>query len=136
MLFRSGETVSLEGQGTPRREHKDPPASAPPVPTTASSPPSRTPPPLQRGQRTRQPAAYLKDFICDRITNGGQKSLTGRRTEKLPAKSGSYEHHVNIKFSEGGVGGQLLRLEERSRLFEKDRDVIFLEYVYCSTGNT
>ena len=31
---------------------------------------------------------------------------------------------------------QLLRLEERSRLFEKDRDVIFLEYVYCSTGNT
>jgi len=98
-----GETVN---PGTPRVEHNSPPVNAPPVPTTANSPPTGTPPPPQRGQRTRQLPAYLKDFVCDRITNGGQKSLTGRRTEKLPAKSGSYEHHVNIKFGEGGVGGK------------------------------
>jgi len=101
-----GETVNPETRGTPRVEHNNPPASAPPVPTTANSPPTGTPPPPQRGQRTRQPPAYLKDFVCDRITNGRQKSLTGHRTEKLPAKIGRYEPHVNIKFGEGGVGGK------------------------------
>jgi len=98
--------VNPETRGTPRVEHNNPPASAPSVPTTANSPPTGTPHPPQRGQCTRQPPAYLKDFVCDRITNGRQKSLTGRRTEKLPAKSGSYEPHVNIKFGEGGVGGK------------------------------
>jgi len=117
-----GETVNPETRGTPRVEHNSPPVSAPPVPTTANFPPTGTPPPPQRGQRTRQPPACLRDFVCDRITNGGQKSLAGRRTEKLPAKSGNYEHHVNIKFSEGGVGGKTTTpgvhsstLEQRTR---------------------
>jgi len=87
-------------------EHNNPPVSTPPAPTAANSPPAGTPPPPQRGQRTRQPPAYLKDFVCDRITSGGQESLTGHRMGDLTAKSGSYEHHINIKFSEGAVGGR------------------------------
>jgi len=101
-----GEIANPETRGTPRVEHNSPPVGAPPVSTTANSPPTGTPPPPQRGQRTRRPPAYLKDFICDRIMSGRQQSLAGRRTEKLPAESGSYEHHVNIEFGEGGVGGK------------------------------
>jgi len=101
-----GEAANHGTRGTPRVEHNSPPVDAPPIPTAADSPPAGTPPPPQRGQRTRQPPGYLKDFVCDRITNGGQGSLTGHRTGKLTAKSGSYEHHVNIKFGEGGVGGK------------------------------
>jgi len=101
-----GETVNPGTRGTLRVEHNSPPVNAPPLPITANSPPTGTPPSPQRGQRTRWPPAYLKDFICDRITNGGQESLTGHRTGKLTAKSGSYEHHVNIKFGDGGVGGK------------------------------
>jgi len=87
-------------------EHNSPPVDAPPIPPAANSPPAGTPPPPQQRQRTRQPPAYLKDFVCDRIVNGGQESLTGHRTGKLTAKSGSYEHHVNIKFGEGRIGGE------------------------------
>jgi len=103
---KGGETVNQGTRGMPRVEHNSPPVNAPSVPTTANSPLAGTPSPPQRGHCTRQPPAYLKDFVCDRIANGGQKSLTGRRTGKLAAKSGSYEHHVNIKFGEGGVGGK------------------------------
>jgi len=101
-----GETASHGAQETPRVEYNNPPVSTPSVPIAANSPPAGTPPPPQRGQRTRQPPAYLKDFVCDRITSGRQESLTGDRTRKLTVKSGSYEHHVNIKFGEGGVGGK------------------------------
>ena len=101
-----GETVNPETRGTPHMEHNNPPTSAPPVSTTANSPPTGTQTPPQRGQRNRHPPAYLKDFVCDRITNGGHNSLTGLRSEKLSAGRGSYEHHVNIKFDEGGVGGK------------------------------
>jgi len=34
--------------------------STPPVPTAANSPPAGTPPPLQWGQRTRQPPSLFK----------------------------------------------------------------------------
>jgi len=100
------ETANHGARETPRVEHNNPPVSTPSVPIAANSPPAGTPPPLQRGQRTRQPPAYLKYFVCDRITRGGQENLTGDRTGKLTAKSGSYEHHVNINFGEGGVGGK------------------------------
>jgi len=101
-----GDTANHGTRGTPRVEHNNPPANAPPVPTAVNSPPAGTSPPPQRGQRTRQPPAYLKDFVCDRIVNGEQESLTGDRTGELTAESGSYEHHVNIKFGGGGVGGK------------------------------
>jgi len=101
-----GKTANHEAKETPRVELNNSLVSTPPVSTAANSPPAGTPPSPQRGQRTRQPPAYLKDFVCDRLVNGGQESLTGDRTGKLTAKSGSYEHHVNIKFGEGGVGGK------------------------------
>jgi len=101
-----GETANYEAKEMPRVERNNPPVSTPPVSTAANSPPAGTPPPPQQGQLTRQPPAYLKDFVCDRIVNGGQESLAGDRTGKLTAKSESYEHHVNIVFGEGGVGGK------------------------------
>jgi len=101
-----GETANHGTRGTPRVEHNNPPVNAPPVATAANSPLAGTSPPPQRGQRTRQPPAYLKDFVCDRIVNGGQESLTEDPTRELTAKSESYEHHVIIKFGEGGVGGK------------------------------
>jgi len=88
-------------------EHNNAPVSTPPSPIATTSSPAGASPPPQRGQRTRQPPAYLKDFVCDRVTSGGQESLTGGRIEKLTMKSGSYEHHVNINFGEGGVGGRI-----------------------------
>jgi len=105
-----GETANHGAKETPQVELNNPPVSTSPVSTAANSPPAGTPPPSQRGRRTGQPPAYLKDFVCDRIVNGGQESLTGDRTGKLTAKSGSYEHHVNIKFGEGGVGGKTTTL--------------------------
>jgi len=81
--------------------------STPPSPVAITPPPTGTPLPLPRGQRTRQPPAYLKDFVCDRIKGDRQRSPAGARTERLTAKRGSYEHHVNIKFGEGGVGGKI-----------------------------
>jgi len=101
-----GETANHGAKETPQVERNHPPVSTPPVSTAANSLPAGTPPPPQRRQRTRQPPTYLKDFVCDRINNGWQESLTRDRTRKLAAKSGSYEHHVNIKFGEGGVGGK------------------------------
>jgi len=87
---------------------------APPSPVTTTSSPAGASPPLQRGQRTRRPSAYLKDFVCYRVASGGQKSLTGCRTEKLAAKRGSYEHHGNINFGEGGVVGRITTLGAHS----------------------
>jgi len=74
---KGGETANHGARETPRVEHNNPPVSTPSVPIAANSSPAGTPPPPQRGQRTRQPPAYLKDFVCDRITSGGQESLTG-----------------------------------------------------------
>jgi len=101
-----GEDIMTNGgQEAPRVEHNSPPVSTPPPSAATPSFPVSTSPPLERGQRTRQPPAYLKDFVCDRITSGAYKSLAGCRTEKLAAKRGSYEHHENIKFCEGKVVG-------------------------------
>jgi len=95
------------GRETPQVEPNSPPVSAPPSPVSTTSSLAGASPPLQRGQRTRRPPAYLKDFVCDRVASGRQKSLTGCRTEKLAAKRGSYEHHGNINFGEGGVVGRI-----------------------------
>jgi len=101
-----GEGAATHGEReTPQVEYNNPPVSTSPSPIASTSSPAGASPPPQRGQRTRQPPAYLKDFVCDRVTSGRQESLTGCRMEKLAAKSGSYEHHVNINFGEGGVGG-------------------------------
>jgi len=104
-----------EGEGTatnrewetPQVEHNRPPVSTSPSPVATNSSPAGASPPLQRGQRTRQPPAYLKDFVCDRVASGGQESLTGCHLEKLTARRGSYEHHENTNFSEGRVVGRI-----------------------------
>jgi len=95
---------------TPQVKHNSPPVSTPPSPVATTFSPAGASPPPQRGQRTRQPPAYLKDLnrllrVCDCVTSGGQESLIGCRTEKLAARHGSYEHHKNINFGEGGVVG-------------------------------
>jgi len=90
---------------TPPVEHNSPPVSAPPPSVTTPSPPVGTPLSLERGQRTRQPPAYLKDFICDCITSGSYEGQAGCRTERLAAKRGSVEHQKYINFCEGGVVG-------------------------------
>jgi len=86
---------------TPAQTTIPPPTdTTPPSSTELSPPPASTAsssPPLRRGQRIRQPPAYLKDFICDRLQNGSCESLAGLRTERLTAKRGSYDHHGNIK---------------------------------------
>jgi len=103
-----GEGAATNGEReTPQVEHNSPPVSTPPSPVATTSFPAGAPPPSQRGQCTRQPSAYLKDFVCDRVTSGRQESLTGCRTEKLAARRGSYEHHGNINFCEGGVVGRI-----------------------------
>jgi len=103
-----GEGAATQGEReTPQVEHNNPPVSTPPFPVAVTPSPAGTSPPPQRGQRTRRPPAYLKDFVCDRVKSDRHESLTGCRTEKLAAKSGSYEHHININFGEGGVGGRI-----------------------------
>jgi len=103
-----GEGAATQGEReTPQVEHNNPPVSTPPSPVATTSSPAGASPPPQRGQRTRQPPAYFKDFVCDRVIGGGQESLTGCRTEKLAARRGSYENHVNINFGERGVVGRI-----------------------------
>jgi len=89
---------------TPPVENNSPQAGGTPAPTTISPPTATTPPPsantsppLGRGQRIRQPPAYLKDFVCDRLQNGSCECLAGLRTERLTTKRGSYDHHGEIK---------------------------------------
>jgi len=102
------EDVTInDGPETPLVEHNSPPVSTPPPSATTPSSPASTSPPLERGQRTRQPPAYLKNFVCDRVTSGGYESLAGCRTERLAVKRGSCEHHENINFCEGGVVGEI-----------------------------
>jgi len=129
---RREEETTVDGrQEIPPVECNNPPVSTPPPspatpssPTTTSSPPTNlsqsaaptasTPLPLERGQRTRRPPAYLQDFICDRVTSGRYESLAGCRTEKLAAKCGSYEHHGKTKFCEGRVVGGITTLGAHS----------------------
>jgi len=99
------ETTANGGRETPQVEPNSPPVSTPPPPVATPFSLTGSSHPLQRGQHTRRPPAYLKDFVCDRVASGGHESLTGCRTEKLAAKRGSYEHHENINFGEGGVVG-------------------------------
>jgi len=101
------ETTVTSRPEMPPVECNSPPVSAPP-------PLASTPLSLERGQRTRQPPAYLKDFICDCVTSGSYESLAGCRTERLAAKRGSCEHHENINFCEGGVVGGINTLVANS----------------------
>jgi len=103
-----GEGATTNGEReTPQVEHNSLPVSTQLSPVATTSSPAGASPPPQRRQRTRQPPAYLKDFVRDRVTSGRQESLTGCRTEKLAARRGSYEHHSNINFGEGGVVGRI-----------------------------
>jgi len=101
------EMTANGGRETPQVEPNNPPVSIPPPPVAIPSSPAGTSPSLQWGQRTRRPPAYLKDFVCDRVTSGSHKSLAGCRMEKLAAKRGSYELHENINFCEGEVVGRI-----------------------------
>jgi len=107
-------TTANGGQEAPLVEPNSPPVSKPPPSVATPSSPAGTSPPLERGQRTRRPPEYLKDFACDRITSGGYKSLAGCRTNKLAAKRGSCEHHENINFGEGKVVGGITTPEAHS----------------------
>jgi len=97
------DTTANRKQEAPLGEPNSPLVSTPPLSVATPSSPAGTSPPLERGQRTRRPPAYLKDFVCDHITSGGYKSLAGCCTKKLAAKRGSCEHHENINFCEGEV---------------------------------
>jgi len=84
---------------------------APPVVSTCPS--ASASPSLERGQRTRQPPSYLKDFVCDCIQSGAYESLGRNRTGKLSSKCESCEAHGNINFCEGGVVGRIYALGQR-----------------------
>jgi len=73
------------------------------LPVAPTSPPVSALPPLERGQRTRQPPAYLKDFVCDCVQSGTYESLEGNRTGKISSNCGSCQHHGNINFYIGGT---------------------------------
>jgi len=74
-------------------------------PVEQNSPSVSVSPPLERGKHTRQPPAYLKDFVCDCVKSGKYESHAGCRTERLATKCGSCEHHGKVNFREGGVVG-------------------------------
>jgi len=92
---------------TPPVEHNSPPVRTPPPPVSTLSPPVSTPPALERGQRTRQPPAYLKDFVCDCVESGKYESPAGCRTERLATKRGSCGHHGNINFCAGRITNEI-----------------------------
>jgi len=85
---------------TPPVEHNNPPVSTLP-------PPVSTPPDLERGQHTRQPPAYLKDFVCDCAESGKYESPAGCRTERLATKRGSCGHLRNSNFCPGGITNEI-----------------------------
>jgi len=125
------EEMTTDGrQGITPVERNNSPTSTLPTSPVASSPPTTIPspqtnlppppastastPPLERGQRTRRPPAYLQDFVCDRVTSGRYESLAGCRRERLAAKRGSYKPHGKTKFCEGGVVGGITTLGAHS----------------------
>jgi len=111
--------TSTEG-GAPSRENGEGTVTggpkAPPVeldsPLVSSQPPL-----LERGQRTRQPPTYLKDFVCDCVQSGTYKSLERNCTGKPSDNCKSCEPHVNINLTynynynynlSGGVVGGII----------------------------
>jgi len=127
---RGEEGITADGrQETPPVENNNPLVSTPPPsPATPPSPASTTStsPLLERGQRTRRPPAYLQDFVCDRITSGRYESPAGRRTERLAAKRGSYEHHGKTKFCENGIASGITTLRAHiSGLAQQTRCPVF-----------
>jgi len=108
------ETPVTNRPVTPPVERNSPLVSTPPPPVTTPPPPARTPPSLERGQHTRQPPAYLKDFVCDCVTSGKYESPTRCRTGKLATKCSSCEHHENINFCPGGITNEIHPPETKS----------------------
>jgi len=97
----SGEVREEQSEETPVTSR---PAT---LPVELDSPPVSTPPLLERGQRTRQPPAYLKDFVCDCVESGRYESSAGHRTERLTTEYGSCEHHKKINFCPGRITNKI-----------------------------
>jgi len=64
-------------------------------------------------QHTRQPPAYRKDLVCDRIICGRYKDPTGYRIGKWAKGRESYEHHANINFCLGGITNEIHAQEKK-----------------------
>jgi len=88
-----GEETVTRGPETPSVELDSSPVSAPP--------------PLERGQHTRQPSEYLKDFVCDCVQTGAYESLAGNSTENPSSNCGSCEPHGNTNFYIGGTTNKI-----------------------------
>jgi len=85
-------------------------------PVKLHSPPVSAPPPLERGQRTRQPPAYLQDFICDCVQSGKYVSSAGCYTGKPSVNCGSctLAGESESYLYEGGVVGGINRPKAKS----------------------
>jgi len=110
---REGQTPPPPEGGAPSgeiREEQDEetPVTNRPVtpPVELDSPPVSTPPSLERGQHTKQPPAYLKDFICDCVESGNYESPAGT-VWRLATKRGSCEHHGKTNFCPGGTTNKI-----------------------------
>jgi len=88
-------------------------------PVELDSPPVSALPPLEQGQRTRQPPAYLKDFIGDCVRIGKHVSLAGCSKKKLSVDCGSCTTAGKSKsdFYEGGVVGEINPPKAKHSLF-------------------
>jgi len=76
-------------------------------PVEPNSPPVSEPPPLERGQRTRQPPAYLRDYICDCVQSGKYVSPAGCDTGESSVSCGSCGPHVKTNFCMGGAASEI-----------------------------
>jgi len=76
-------------------------------PVELNNPPVSILPLLEQGRRTRQPPAYLKDFVCNCVESGNYESPAGYRMERLATKCGSCEHHRKINFCPGGITNKI-----------------------------
>jgi len=97
----------LDGEIREEQDEETPVTNRPVTPPVElDSPPVSTPPSLERGQHTKQPPAYLKDFICDCVESGNYESPAGT-VWRLATKRGSCEHHGKTNFCPGGTTNKI-----------------------------
>jgi len=93
-------SIRGNGEETITREPEAPPVEL-------DSPLVSAPPPQEQRQRTRQPPAYLKDFVCDCVQNGTYESLAGNCMGTPSGNCGSCEPYGNINFYIGGTRNKI-----------------------------
>lgn len=104
----------MEGGASSRESRKKASTNGPEVLwEELSRPPVDTPPPLKRGQHTKQTPAHLQGFTYDCVLSSKYISPAGYDTMKPSIGCGSCERHIKLTFARAEPRVKLIRRVKR-----------------------